>query len=113
MKVKCLCSTIGGSVKPRGAKAWQLAGRVRLTNTQPSDPKSDTPEKTEGKRAMWKVKRLKVCGCQGRVGVSAASNVSSGVGALVYPKRGGVGRCSGLRHLPAAIARNACNFGRN
>ncbi|KAH8606858.1 hypothetical protein ERJ75_001470800 [Trypanosoma vivax] len=87
-KAQRLCSTIDSPEKPHDATALQLARRVNFNITTPGGPKADAPEKGKKVHTMRRVHRFSDFDYQVWAGGSVVLDVSSGAGALVYPKEG-------------------------
>ncbi|KAG8340985.1 hypothetical protein TRVL_08185 [Trypanosoma vivax] len=85
-----VCSTIDGPEKPHDARVLQLARRVHFNITTPGGLKAEAPEKDTKVHTMRRVQRFSDFDYQVWTDGSVVPDVSSGVGALVYPK---VGRC--------------------
>ncbi|KAH8616385.1 hypothetical protein ERJ75_000482800 [Trypanosoma vivax] len=86
-KVQRLYSTIDSPEKPHDAKVLQLARRVHFTTT-PGGLKADAPEKDKKVHTMRRVQRFRDFDYQVWTEVLVVLDVSSGAGALVYPKDG-------------------------
>ncbi|KAG8339596.1 hypothetical protein TRVL_09575 [Trypanosoma vivax] len=87
-KVQHLYSTIEGLEKPHDATVLQLVRRIRFNTTAPGGLKADAPEKDKKAHTMRRVRRFRDFGYQVWTDGSVVLDVSSGAGALVYPKVG-------------------------
>ncbi|CCD18540.1 hypothetical protein, conserved (fragment), partial [Trypanosoma vivax Y486] len=87
-KAKHLHSTIGGPEKRHDAKVLQLARPVHFNITAPGGLKADAPEKDKKVHTMRRARRFSDFDYQVWMDVSVVPGVSSGAGALVYPKEG-------------------------
>ncbi|CCD13168.1 unnamed protein product, partial [Trypanosoma congolense IL3000] len=87
-KVKHLYSTIDGMGKQHDATVLQLARRVHFNTTTPGGLKADAPEKDKKMHTMRRVVRFRDFDYQVWTDGSVVLDVSSGDGALVYPKEG-------------------------
>ncbi|KAH8606834.1 putative RNase H [Trypanosoma vivax] len=87
-KEQHLCSTIDGKRKTHDEKALQLARRVHFNITTPGGLKADAPEKDKKVHTMRRVQRFSDFDYQVWTDGSVVLDVSSGAGALVYPKEG-------------------------
>ncbi|CCD21057.1 hypothetical protein ERJ75_000939600 [Trypanosoma vivax] len=87
-KAQHFYSTIEGLEKPHDAKVLQLLRRIRFNTTTPGGLKADAPEKGEKMHTMRRVQRFSDFGYQVWTDRSVVLDVSSGAGALVYPKEG-------------------------
>ncbi|CCD20135.1 hypothetical protein, conserved, partial [Trypanosoma vivax Y486] len=87
-KVQHLYSTIDGPEKQHDATALQWNRRVHFNATTPGCLKADTPEKDKKLHTMRWVQRFSDFDYQVWTDVSVVLDVSSGAGALVYPKEG-------------------------
>ncbi|CCD20167.1 hypothetical protein, conserved (fragment), partial [Trypanosoma vivax Y486] len=86
-KVQRLYSTIDNPEKPRDAKALQWARRVHVSITTPGGLKADAPEKDKV-HTMRPVQGFRGFDYQVWTDGSVVLDVSSGAGALAYPKDG-------------------------
>ncbi|KAG8339452.1 hypothetical protein ERJ75_000102900 [Trypanosoma vivax] len=86
--VKRLYSTIDGREQPHDATVLQLARCVHFNITTPGGLKADAPEKGEKVHTMRPVQRFSDFDYQVWTDGSVVLDVSSGAGALVYPKDG-------------------------
>ncbi|CCD21365.1 reverse transcriptase (RNA-dependent DNA polymerase), partial [Trypanosoma vivax Y486] len=87
-KVQHLCSTIDSPEKPHDAQVLQWARRVHFNITTSCGLKADAPEKDKKVRTMRRVQRFSDFDYQVWTDGSVVLGVSSGAGALVYPKEG-------------------------
>ncbi|KAG8340872.1 hypothetical protein ERJ75_001592100 [Trypanosoma vivax] len=87
-KVQHLYSIIGSPEKQHDATALQLARRVNFNTATPGGLKADAPEKDKKVHTMRRVKRFRDFDSQVWTDGSVVPDVSSGAGALVYPKEG-------------------------
>ncbi|KAH8615076.1 hypothetical protein ERJ75_000487800 [Trypanosoma vivax] len=108
--VQHLYSTIDGAEKPHDATVLQLCRRVHFNITTPGGLKADAPEK-DNVHPMRRVQRFREFDCQVWTNGSAVLDVSSGAGALVYPKEGR--HEVALSRLHAAIARSVWQWRRS
>ncbi|CCD15256.1 unnamed protein product [Trypanosoma congolense IL3000] len=86
-KVKHLYS-IDGTGKQHDATVLKLARRVHFNTTTPGGLKADAPEKDKKMHTMRRVVRFRDFDYQVWTDGSVVLDVSSGAGALVYPKEG-------------------------
>ncbi|KAH8620153.1 hypothetical protein ERJ75_000092300 [Trypanosoma vivax] len=110
-RVQHLYSTIGGMEKRRDGTALRVARRVHFNTATPGGLKVDTPEKDKKVRTMRRVQRFSDFDYQVWTDGSVVLDVSSGAGALVYPKDGRREKVV-LGRLPAATVRNVWQWKR-
>ncbi|KAH8605646.1 hypothetical protein ERJ75_001605500 [Trypanosoma vivax] len=87
-KAQYFYSTIEGLEKPHDATVLQWARRVHFNITTPGGLKADAPEKGEKMHTMRRVQRFSDFDYQVWTAGSVVLDVSSGAGALGYPKEG-------------------------
>ncbi|CCD19837.1 hypothetical protein, conserved, partial [Trypanosoma vivax Y486] len=87
-KVQHLYSTIDRHEKARDAKVLQWPRRVHFNITTPGGLKADEPEKDKKVHTMRRVRRFSDFDYQVWADGFVVPDVSSGAGALVYPKDG-------------------------
>ncbi|CCD16585.1 unnamed protein product [Trypanosoma congolense IL3000] len=87
-KVKHLYRTMDGTGKKHDATVLKLFGRVTFNTTTPGGLKADAPEKDKKMHTMRRVIRFRDFDYQVWTDGSVVLDVSSGAGALVFPKEG-------------------------
>ncbi|CCD20778.1 reverse transcriptase (RNA-dependent DNA polymerase), partial [Trypanosoma vivax Y486] len=87
-KVQKLYSIIDSPEKPHDATVLQWARRVHFNITTPGGLKADAPEKDKKVHSVRRVQRFRDFDYQVWTDGSVVLDVSSGAGALVYPKEG-------------------------